>query len=148
MLLCFFQCKFHSWNRENPKIEQSDLDGTNRVVLLRAPAVNLPNSLAISHRYGELCYADAGTQKVECIEPYRGTTRTVATGLSYPFGLAATNERLYWTDWTTYVTFIAKFHVQLKSLKWNELIGTFVFPKPTAKRLKAAMSKEFDILVL
>lgn len=96
--------KIESWNRENPKIEQSDLDGTNRVVLLKAPAVNLPNSLAISIRSGELCYADAGTQKVECIEPYRRTVRTVATGLSYPFGLTVTNERLYWTDWTTYVT--------------------------------------------
>lgn len=95
--------KLQSWNRENPKIEQSDLDGTNRVVLLRAPAVNLPNSLAISSRTGELCYADAGTQKVECIEPYRHTVRTIATDLSYPFGLTVTNERLYWTDWTTYV---------------------------------------------
>lgn len=72
------------------------------MILLQSPAVNLPNSLAISTRSGELCYADAGTQKVECIEPYRRSVRTVATGLSYPFGLAVTNERLYWTDWTTY----------------------------------------------
>lgn len=89
------------WNRENPKIEQSDLDGTNRVVLLTAPQVNLPNSLSIASRTGELCYADAGTQKVECIEPYHRSIRTVATNLQYPFGLTVTSDRLYWTDWTT-----------------------------------------------
>lgn len=71
------------------------------MVLLSSPAVNLPNSLAISSRTGELCFADAGTQKIECIEPYHRSLRTIATSLSYPFGLAVTSERLYWTDWTT-----------------------------------------------
>lgn len=97
----FSKLYWADWNRENPKIEQSDLDGTNRVVLLSAPQVNLPNSLSIASRTGELCYADAGTQKVECIEPYRRSIRTVATNLQYPFGLTVTSERLYWTDWTT-----------------------------------------------
>lgn len=94
------------WNRASPKIEQSDLDGTNRLTLLTSPAINLPNSLALSAPTGELCFADAGTHKVECIEPYRQTVRTVATDLTYPFGLAIANERLYWTDWTTYVLLI------------------------------------------
>lgn len=100
-LLLFSKLYWSDWNRESPKIEQSNLDGTNRVILLQSPSLVLPNSLAISTRTGELCYADAGTQKVECIEPYRQSVRTVATGLSYPFGLAVTNERFYWTDWTT-----------------------------------------------
>ncbi|XP_031633983.1 nidogen [Contarinia nasturtii] len=89
------------WDREHPKIEQSDLDGTNRVILLEAPKVVLPNSLSISSRTGELCYADAGTQKIECIEPYHRSLRTIATNLQYPFGLTVTADRFYWTDWTT-----------------------------------------------
>lgn len=86
----------------SPKIEQSNLDGSDRIALLSAPAVSLPNSLTISGQTGELCYADAGTHRVECIEPYRRTVRTVSSDSPYPFGLAITDEhRLYWTDWNT-----------------------------------------------
>lgn len=100
-LFTYSKLYFSDWNRDAPTIEQSNLDGTNRVILLSSPAVILPNSLAISASTGELCFADAGTHKVECIEPFRKTVRTMATELPYPFGLTITNERLYWTDWTT-----------------------------------------------
>lgn len=89
------------WNRDAPKIESSNLDGTEREVLLSSPDVKLPNYLAIPQNAAELCYADAGTQKVECITPYSRSIRTIAANLSYPFGLAASDERLFWTDWTT-----------------------------------------------
>lgn len=89
------------WNRDQPKIEWSNLDGSDRQILLSLPAVNLPNSLTVSPRTGELCYADAGTHKIECIEPTSRYVRTIATNTSYPFGLAVTSEKFYWTDWTT-----------------------------------------------
>lgn len=103
-LISKFRSKLYwsDWNRANPKIEQSNLDGSDRAVLLTTSALSLPNSLTISTQTGELCYADAGTHKVECVEPYRGTVRTIASDLPYPFGLAITDEdRLYWTDWNT-----------------------------------------------
>lgn len=99
----FSKLYWSDWNRESPKIEQSDLDGTNRQVLLQAPEINLPNSLSISSRTGEVCYADAGTQQIGCISPYHRQIRTVASNLTYPFGLTVTGDRFYWTDWTTYV---------------------------------------------
>lgn len=88
MILIHFNSKLYwsDWNRENPRIEFSNLDGSDRDVLLASPALNLPNSLTISARTGELCFADAGTQKIECIEPYRRSVRTVASNLLYPFG--------------------------------------------------------------
>lgn len=89
------------WNRDAPKIEWSNLDGSQREIILTSPILNLPNSLAISQRTGELCYADAGTHKIECVEPNQRTVRTIATNSSYPFGLAITQERFYWTDWAT-----------------------------------------------
>lgn len=102
MLLPLFSKLYWSdWNRDAPKIEWSNLDGTERETLLSAPAVSLPNSLAISQKTGELCFADAGTHKIECIETYRRAIRTIATNLTYPFGLAVTNDRFFWTDWTT-----------------------------------------------
>uniref|UniRef100_W8B8M3 Nidogen-1 n=1 Tax=Ceratitis capitata TaxID=7213 RepID=W8B8M3_CERCA len=89
------------WNRESPKIEMADLDGTGREVLLGSDAVNLPNSLVILESSGELCYADAGTKKVECIDSYSKQLRTISNDLTYPFGLTFTHNQFYWTDWTT-----------------------------------------------
>ncbi|XP_075166288.1 nidogen [Haematobia irritans] len=89
------------WNRESPKIEMSDLDGTDRELLLGKDAVTLPNSLVVLERTGELCFADAGTKKVECIDPYTKKLRTISNELTYPFGLVYTQDQFYWTDWTT-----------------------------------------------
>ncbi|KAH8272873.1 hypothetical protein KR018_006184 [Drosophila ironensis] len=89
------------WDRSAPKIEMSNLDGTGRELLLGNAAVNLPNSLVVLENSGELCYADAGTRKVECIQPQNGQTRTISNEVSYPFGLTFTHDQFYWTDWTT-----------------------------------------------
>uniref|UniRef100_A0A182NFC0 Nidogen n=1 Tax=Anopheles dirus TaxID=7168 RepID=A0A182NFC0_9DIPT len=89
------------WNREGPKIEWSNLDGTERQLLVGSPQVALPNSIQVSMASGELCYADAGTKKVECIDTYSKQIRTIASNLTYPFGLAVTDDLFYWTDWIT-----------------------------------------------
>lgn len=56
------------WNRDDPKIESANLDGSERRILAKSPQVKLPNSLAISLNSGEVCFADAGAgnQKIEC----------------------------------------------------------------------------------
>lgn len=89
------------WNREGPKIEWANLDGTERELLVSEPRVELPNSIQIAPETGELCYADAGTKKIECVDTYTKQIRTVASNLTYPFGLAVTDDHYYWTDWTT-----------------------------------------------
>ncbi|XP_030387552.1 nidogen-1 [Scaptodrosophila lebanonensis] len=89
------------WDRAGPKIEFSDLDGTGREILLGKDAVNLPNSLVVLESSGELCFADAGTKKVECIDAHSHQIRTISNDLSYPFGLTFTHDQFYWTDWTT-----------------------------------------------
>ncbi|KAH8309564.1 hypothetical protein KR059_011830 [Drosophila kikkawai] len=89
------------WDRSAPKIEMSNLDGTGRELLLGKESVNLPNSLVVLDNSGELCYADAGTKKVECIQPQNRQLRPISNELSYPFGLTFTHDQFYWTDWTT-----------------------------------------------
>lgn len=89
------------WDRSGPKIEFSNLDGSGRQLLLGSPHVVLPNSLVIHPHTGDLCFADAGTKKIECVDVYTKIPRTIASNLSYPFGLAATEDHFYWTDWST-----------------------------------------------
>lgn len=79
----------------------SDLDGTAREVLLGQESVLLPNSLVVLERTGELCYADAGTKKVGCIDAYTKKVRSISNELTYPFGLVYTHDHFYWTDWIT-----------------------------------------------
>lgn len=99
----YFYSKLYwsDWNRKAPKIEWSNLDGTDRQTLLSFPNVKLPNSLALSLSSGEICYADAGNQKIECLDTYTQQPRLIADNLSYPFGLAITDDHFYWSDWTT-----------------------------------------------
>lgn len=79
----------------------SNLDGTEREILLTKIELVLPNSLVILRNTGELCYADAGARKIACLDTYTKSIRPIATNLSYPFGLTSTDEHFYWTDWTS-----------------------------------------------
>lgn len=94
------------WNRLAPKIEWSNLDGSKREILVTVPNVNLPNSIAVLPESGELCFADAGTKSVDCIDTFSKKIRNIAKDLSYPFGLTLSKHLFYWTDWTTYSSFL------------------------------------------
>uniref|UniRef100_A0A1B6D9X9 Nidogen n=1 Tax=Clastoptera arizonana TaxID=38151 RepID=A0A1B6D9X9_9HEMI len=89
------------WDRRAPKLEWSWLDGSGRTVLIQDHSVQLPNSLAIDFDQNELCWTDAGTKNIDCIGIDSGIRRTVVSNCSYPFGLAITFEKYYWTDWIT-----------------------------------------------
>lgn len=64
---CFFVFRklfWSDWDRAAPKLEWSNLDGSQREVFLQGNAVKLPNSLAIDFDRDELCWADAGTKSI------------------------------------------------------------------------------------
>ncbi|XP_073972916.1 nidogen isoform X4 [Rhodnius prolixus] len=89
------------WNREAPKIEWANLDGTDRQIIAQAPSIKLPNSLAIDWSTEELCWADAGTKTIECLNVEANRLRTIVKNCSYPYGLAITDNMYFWTDWNT-----------------------------------------------
>jgi nidogen (entactin) len=88
------------WNRDSPKIERANMDGSSRTVFVK-DNIQLPNSLAVDVERDELCWADAGTKTIECIGIRNGARRTVVSECSYPFGLALSESHYYWTDWAT-----------------------------------------------
>lgn len=81
----------------------ANLDGTERLTLLESPDVSLPNSLVVIPSSSELCYADAGNHHISCIDVFSKAMKTIASDVSYPYGLAFTNDNFYWTDWTRWV---------------------------------------------
>ncbi|KAL5241702.1 hypothetical protein ACI65C_009112 [Semiaphis heraclei] len=89
------------WNRNSPKIEWSDLDGSQREIFVQGPNVKLPNSIAVDWYTDEICWADAGLKSIECIGIDSRLQRTAVANCSYPFGLTITRDNFYWTDWIT-----------------------------------------------
>ncbi|XP_046738745.1 nidogen isoform X3 [Diprion similis] len=90
------------WNRASPKLEWANEDGTGRVIFMQNEFVRLPNSLAIDWSTDELCWVDAGSFSLNCANIDTRTVRIVAEKLSYPFGLAISQNHYYWTDWKTH----------------------------------------------
>lgn len=88
------------WNREAPKIEYSDLDGKHRAILIETE-LSLPNNLVIDYDRDELCWTDAGLDRIECIHLMSLNRRVVYAHASYPFDLTVANQNIYWTDWET-----------------------------------------------
>ncbi|XP_021945973.1 nidogen isoform X2 [Folsomia candida] len=86
------------WNRDYPKIEYSGLDGQERQVLV-GEGLALPNSLVVDTDGDQLCWADAGTHKIECVGIDGRNRRTQVMNVPYPFGLALGPDHFYWSDW-------------------------------------------------
>lgn len=62
--------------------------------------IALPNGLVIVQARQELCWVDAGKQRLECIGLNGSGRRVAYAPLQYPFGLTVYNdETLLWTDW-------------------------------------------------
>ena len=47
------------WNRDAPKIEKANMDGTERRALI-TEGLGLPNGLTIDYDSSQVCWADAG----------------------------------------------------------------------------------------
>lgn len=63
------------WNREAPKIEWANMDGSNREVFVEGPRVKLPNSLSLDFSTDELCWADAGTFSIGKLKQFNSSVK-------------------------------------------------------------------------
>nr|XP_060609844.1 nidogen-1 [Anolis sagrei ordinatus] len=86
------------WNREAPKIETSYMDGTNRRILVRDD-LGLPNGLTFDTYSSLLCWVDAGTKRLECMDPNQLGRRKILEGIQYPFSITSYGKNLFYTDW-------------------------------------------------
>ncbi|XP_062831368.1 nidogen-1 [Anolis carolinensis] len=86
------------WNREAPKIETSYMDGTNRRILVKDD-LGLPNGLTFDTYSSLLCWVDAGTKRLECMDPNQLGRRKILEGIQYPFSITSYGKNLFYTDW-------------------------------------------------
>uniref|UniRef100_A0A8C4ZPD4 Nidogen 2 n=1 Tax=Gadus morhua TaxID=8049 RepID=A0A8C4ZPD4_GADMO len=86
------------WNREAPKIECSTVDGDNRKVVV-SEGIGLPNALTYDTEARQICWADAGTKKLECVSPDGSGRRVIHPNLNYPFSMVYYRNHFYYSDW-------------------------------------------------
>ncbi|KAF6719202.1 Nidogen-1 [Oryzias melastigma] len=86
------------WNREAPKIESSTVNGQNRRVVV-SDGIGLPNALTYDYSTDQVCWADAGTKRLECVSPNGSGRRVIHPNLNYPFSMVYYRDHFYYTDW-------------------------------------------------
>jgi hypothetical protein len=89
------------WNRQNPRIERANMDGSERKVLV-SDKLGLPNGLYYDHHRRELCWGDAKMKTIECVRDDGSNRRVILTDqTTMIFGLSDGLQYAYWTDWST-----------------------------------------------
>ena len=58
------------------KIEEANMDGTSRRILVQGGGLTWPNGLAIDYHAQKVYWADARTDSIECVD-FNGANRTV-----------------------------------------------------------------------
>ena len=85
----------------SPKIEQANMDGSSRTVIVSSGVVWV-NALALDYHNNLLYWCDAKLDKIERAN-LQGNNRELVLDLSsynhHPFGLSLFDEALYWSDW-------------------------------------------------
>ena len=90
------------WGKE-PKIERAEMDGSNRLVIVRRD-IHWPNGLTIDYSARKMYWTDAkllyikrsnydGSQSMNIIKSSTQCT------LGHPFALTLYKRNVYWTDW-------------------------------------------------
>lgn len=87
------------WYEKSPKIERANLDGSERVVLVRDD-LGWPNGITLDLSGNKLYWCDARNDKIE-YTTLNGKDRQVliSEDLPHVFGFTLMGDYLYWTDW-------------------------------------------------
>lgn len=85
----------------NPKIERSEIDGSNRASIINE-SVFWPNGLTLDYTTNRIYWADAKHNVIETAL-FNGHDRRkiISKGLPHPFALTIFEDAIYWTDWHT-----------------------------------------------
>lgn len=96
MLSCLFRRLYWAdWNRDGPKIEMSNMDGTDRTVLVKDD-LGLPNGLTLDHDSQQLCWADAGESQLKHHHPEELIEFSVVSLIDRSMGLQVL---VRWSVW-------------------------------------------------
>ncbi|KAL1489546.1 hypothetical protein ABEB36_013499 [Hypothenemus hampei] len=87
------------WNTKDPKVERSNLDGSERITIVHAD-LGWPNGITLDLKNMKIYWCDAKLDRIE-YSNMDGSERIalITDNLPHPFGLSLMGDYLYWTDW-------------------------------------------------
>ncbi|XP_066141061.1 low-density lipoprotein receptor-related protein 6 isoform X1 [Euwallacea fornicatus] len=87
------------WNQKDPKIERSNLDGSDRIYVVHEN-LGWPNGITLDLINKKIYWCDAKSDRLEYAN-MDGTERRalITDNLPHPFGFSLMDDYLYWTDW-------------------------------------------------
>ena len=98
LLSIFFRRLYWSdWGKKNPKIESSNLDGSNRTTLVSTD-IQWPNGVALDYKRRYLYWVDAGRKYIQYYNLVDKKRYKLDVKSPSAFGISVLGDMLYWTD--------------------------------------------------
>lgn len=98
------------WDRNNPSVSRSNLDGTNIKRLFGKPVVEWPNGITIDQMAERIYWVDAMEDYIASADLEGHYLKRILWNdekVSHPFAVAVLKDKMYWDDWKAKSIFIA-----------------------------------------
>ncbi|KAI5646183.1 sortilin, neurotensin receptor 3, domain-containing protein [Phthorimaea operculella] len=98
------------WDRSNPSVSRSNLDGKDVKKLFGKPVVQWPNGITIDQMAERIYWVDAMEDYIASSDLNGRYFRRILWNddkVSHPFAVAVLKDKMYWDDWKAKSIFIA-----------------------------------------
>lgn len=98
------------WDRKNPSVSRSNLDGSNVTKLFTKPIVQWPNGITIDQMSDRIYWVDALEDYIASADLNGQYFRRILWNdekVSHPFAVAVLKHKMYWDDWKAKSIFTA-----------------------------------------
>ncbi|XP_026332516.1 sortilin-related receptor isoform X2 [Hyposmocoma kahamanoa] len=98
------------WDRNNPSVSRSNLDGTDVKVLFTKPIVQWPNGITIDQMSERIYWVDAMEDYIASADLNGQYFKKILVNderVSHPFAVAVLKDKMYWDDWKEKSIFIS-----------------------------------------
>lgn len=98
------------WDRSNPAVSRSNLDGTDVKVLFTKPIVQWPNGITIDQMAERIYWVDAMEDYIASSDLFGRYFKKIIGNddrVTHPFAVAVLKDKMYWDDWKEKSIFIA-----------------------------------------
>ncbi|GAB0097057.1 low-density lipoprotein receptor-related protein 4 [Sergentomyia squamirostris] len=84
----------------SPRIERAEMDGEQRKRIVESN-IGWPNALSIDDIKKRIYWTDAHHHTIESADFDGNSRKNVLSDMPHPYGIAVSDNQIYWTDWKT-----------------------------------------------
>lgn len=110
------------WDRSNPSVSRSNLDGSDIKRLFKKPTVHWPNGITIDQMSERIYWVDAMEDYIASADLDGRHFKRILWNderVAHPFAIAVLKDKMYWDDWKAKSIFYADKHTGLDIVTIN-----------------------------